>query len=149
MPIRYDEESDILTITLGPERRQSHKLRAGDVSVAIDASDALVSVTIANASRFIARTLAAGVTAGGAPAVEPPKCGMVWYDADSSMIRAFGYDEAEGVLEVAFHRTGVYRYYDVPLHIFEGLRGAKSKGQYMRDYIMDAYSWTKTGGRSR
>jgi len=44
------------------------------------------------------------------------------------MISAFGYDEAEGILEVAFHRTGVYRYYNVPLPVFEGLRDAGSKG---------------------
>jgi len=73
---------------------------------------------------------------------------MVWYDADSSMISAFGYDEAEVILEVAFHRTGVYRYYDVPLHVFEGLRDAESKGRYMRGYIIDVYPWEKSRGRS-
>jgi hypothetical protein len=70
-------------------------------------------------------------------------------DADSSMISAFGYDEAEGILEVAFHRTGVYRYYDVPLHVFEGLRDAESKGRYMRGHIIDMYPWEKKRGRSR
>jgi hypothetical protein len=58
------------------------------------------------------------------------------YDADSSMISAFGYDQTTGILDVAFHRTGVYRYYDVPLHVFEGLRDASSKGRYMRATII-------------
>jgi KTSC domain len=115
----------------------------------VDEGDALVSVTIAHASRFVARALAAGVKVEGAPAVEPPKSGMVWYDADSSMISAFGYDEAEGILEIAFHGTGVYRYYDVPLHVFEGLHDAASKGSYIRNYIIDMYSWEKKRGRSR
>jgi uncharacterized protein YuzE len=149
MPIHYDEESDALTITLGPEGYETYELEAGDISVVVDETDALVSVTIAHASRFVAQALAAGVKVEGTPAVEPPKSGMVWYDADSSMGRAFGYDEAERILEVAFHRTGVYRYYDVPLHVFEGLRDAESKGRYMLSHIIDMYPWEKTGGRSR
>jgi hypothetical protein len=149
MPIRYNEASDTLTITLGPECYECYELEAGDFAVVVDEGDALVSVTIAHASRFVARALAAGVKVEGAPAVEPPKSGMVWYDADSSMISAFGYDEAEGILEVAFHGTGVYRYYDVPLHVFEGLRDAASKGSYIRNYIIDMYSWEKKRGRSR
>jgi uncharacterized protein YuzE len=119
MPIRYDAESDTLTITLGPGLYEAYELEAGDWSVVIEA-DTLVSVTIARASRFVARALAAGIEVNGAPTVEPTKEGMVWYDAESSMISAFGYDEAEGILEVAFHRTGVYRYYNVPLPVFEG-----------------------------
>ena len=149
MSIRYDEKSDILTITLGPERYECYELEAGDFVVVVDETDALVSITIANASRFVGRALAAGVKVEGAPTVEPPKSGMVWYDADSSMISAFGYDEAEGILEVAFHRTGVCRYYDVPLHVFEGLRDASSKGSYMRNHIIDMYPWEKKRGRSR
>lgn len=149
MPIQYDRETDTLTVTLGPEAYEAYELEAGDWSVVIDEADSLVSVTLANASRFVARALAAGVEVEGAPDVEPPKGGMVWYDADSSMISAFGYDEAEGILEVAFHRTGVYRYYDVPLHVFEGLRDAASQGRYMRARIIDRYPWDKSRGRSR
>jgi hypothetical protein len=148
MPIRYDAESDKLTITLGPEGYETFEFEAGDWSVVLDGADRLVSVTIANASRFVARALAAGIEVEGAPAVERPK-GMVWYDAESSMISAFGYDEAEGILEVAFHRTGVYRYYDVPLQVFEGLRDATSKGSYMRAHVIDMYEWEKSRGRSQ
>ena len=138
-----------LTITLGPERYEAYELEAGDFSVVVDEMNALISISIANASRFVGRALAAGIKVEGAPAVEPSKRGMVWYDADSSMISAFGYDEAEGTLEVAFHRTGVYRYYDVPLHVFEGLREASSKGRYMRSHIIDMYPWEKKRGGSR
>ncbi len=148
MPIQYDKESDTLTIILGPEHYETYELEAGDFAIVVDEMDALVSITIANATRFIARALAAGVKVEGAPAVEPPKGSMVWYDADSSMISAFGYDEAEGILEVAFHRSGVYRYYDVPLQVFEGLRDAESKGRYMRGCIIDMYPWEKKRSRS-
>ena len=149
MPIGYDGDSDTLTVTLGPKRGQVSRLRAGDLSVVVDEAGGLVSISVANASRFVARALEAGVNVEGAPVVEPARKGMVWYDAASSMISAFGYDEARGILEVAFHRTGVYRYFDVPLHVFEGLRDASSQGSYMRSHIIDMYPWEKSRGRLR
>jgi uncharacterized protein YuzE len=78
MPIRYDAESDTLTITLGPELYEAHELEAGDWSVVIDEADTLVSVTIARASRLVTRALAADINVEGAPTVEPTKEGMVW-----------------------------------------------------------------------
>ena len=139
MTIRYDQGADTLAITLGTEPYEPYEYEAGGYTAVVDKADALVEVRIANASRFVARALAAGVQVEGAPPVQAPQSGMIWYDADSSMISAFGYDEAEGVLEVAFHRSGVYRYYDVPLHVFEGLRDASSKGSYMQAVIIDQY----------
>ena len=149
MTIRYVEESDTLIISLGPKLTDAYHFSAGDFTVYLDDTDAVVEISIAHASRFIARALAAGVKVEDAPEVQPPPKGMVWYDADSSMISAFGYDEAEEILEVAFRRTGVYRYYDVPLHVFEGLRDASSKGRYMRGHIIDMYPFEKKRGRSR
>jgi hypothetical protein len=149
MTIRYDQDTDTLTIGLGPRPFEAYPHEAGDFTAYIDDTDALVEIIIARASRFVARALATGIKVEGAPEVgERPK-GMVWYDADSSMISAFGYDESEGILELAFHRTGVYRYYDVPLHVFEGLRDASSKGSYIRSHIIDIYPYEKKRGRSR
>ncbi len=147
MSVSYNQESDTLTIKLAPESYDDrYELEAGDFTVSIE-TDSLVRITIARASKFLHRALAAGVEVEDAPPVAPPQAGMIWHDADSSMISAFGYDEAEGVLEVAFHRTGVYRYYDVPLHIYEGLRDAESKGRYMRAWIIDMYPYEKKRGR--
>jgi hypothetical protein len=147
MSVSYNQESDTLTIKLAPESYDDrYELEAGDFTVSIE-TDSLVRITIARASKFLHRALAAGVEVEDAPPVAPPHAGMIWHDADSSMISAFGYDEAEGVLEVAFHRTGVYRYYDVPLHIYEGLRDAESKGRYMRAWIIDMYPYEKKRGR--
>ncbi len=109
----------------------------------------MVRISIANASEFIALALAAGVKVEGAPAVEALKGPGEWIDADSSMISAFRYDPAEQVLEVAFHNSGVYRYFDVPPDVFEGLRDTESKGSYMRSYIIDMYPYEKGRGRSR
>jgi hypothetical protein len=149
MPTVYNKDTDTLTITLGSESDDTFEYKAGDFTVVVDDIDNMVEITIANASRFIAQALGAGVKVEGAPNVPPPKSEMVWYDADSSMISAFGYNEAKGILEVAFHRTGVYQYFDVPLHVFEGLRDASSKGRYMRANIIDMYPYEKKSGRSR
>jgi uncharacterized protein YuzE len=145
--IRYDQDTDTLTITLGPIPYDAYSLDKGDFTVVTDEGGDLFEIEIANASRFVGRALAAGVQVEGAPKVEPPQGGMVWYDADSSMISAFGYDEAQGILDVAFHRSGVYRYHDVPLNVFEGLRDASSQGRYMRACIIDMYPTEKRRGR--
>ena len=149
MTIRYDQSADTLTIILGPEPYEPYEYEAGGYTAVVDAADALVKGSIANASRFVARALAAGVKVEGAPLIQAPRSDMIWYDADSSMISAFGYDEAEGVLEAAFHSSGTYRYYDVPLHVFEGLRDASSKGSYMRAMIIDQYPTGDNRRRSR
>ena len=148
MSVSYDQESDTLTIKLAPEICDDrYEFEAGDFTAVIDQADSLAKITITRASKFLRRALAAGVEVEGAPTVAPPQEGMIWHDADSSMISAYAYDEAEGVLEVAFHRTGVYRYYDVPLHVYEGLRDAESKGRYMRAWIIDMYPYEKKRGR--
>lgn len=67
----------------------------------------------------------------------------VWEDVDSSMIAAFKYDEEAQTLDVMFHRTGHYRYFDVPMDVVAGLREASSKGSYMRAAIIDVYTFNK------
>lgn len=149
MAIRYESETDTLTVTLKPETYESYLFETGDFAVLLDEEDELIQISIANARRFIAQALAAGIKVEDLPQTQPVKGGMVWYDVDSSMISAFGYDEANQILDVAFHRTGVYRYYDVPVDVFEGLRDASSKGSYMRGMIIDMYAHEKKRGRSR
>jgi hypothetical protein len=145
MILRYNQEDDTLTVVLEPEAHEAFDYVGGDFAAVVDEDDNLVEITVANASQFIADALAAGVKGD----VQPKKGGMVWYDADSSMISAFGYDEAERILDVAFHKTGVYRYYNVPKKVFEGLRDASSKGSYLRSMIIDVYPYEKKRGRSR
>lgn len=149
MATRYDKTKDILTVTLKPLHDEAFEVEGGNFTAFIDDEDNLVKISITQASRFVAEALAAGVKAEAAPPVQPKPSGMVWYDADSSMISAFAYDEAEQILEVAFHNTGVYRYYEVPVEVFEGLRDASSKGSYMRNMIIDMYDYEKKRGRSR
>jgi len=143
MPIKYDEDTDTIHIILGPEVGKIIEYKAGPFSAFIDNSDSLVRITIRDARRFITRSLAAGLKVEGLPDGSQFKREPVWEDVESSMISAFKYDEATGTLEVAFKRSGVYRYHDVPAHVVEGLREAPSKGSYMRSMIIDMYPWEK------
>lgn len=137
--MKYDAQSDSLTIILGSDQLDSDGFEGGDFIAFIDDGDALVKLVIENASNFVADALAAGVKVEGAPKVPPPPAGIVWHGADSSMISAFGYDEANSILEVAFTKKGVYRYFDVPKHVYKGLLKASSKGSYMRDNVIGLY----------
>jgi hypothetical protein len=59
---------------------------------------------------------------------------------DSSLIRAIGYDFPNSVLEVELLPGGrVYRYFDVPLSIYNELMASESKGSYFNESIRDLY----------
>ena len=64
MPISYDQDSDTLTVTMGPENYELFELEAGDFTIFIDEAGNLVKITFANASRFIKRALAAAKRIG-------------------------------------------------------------------------------------
>jgi len=62
---------------------------------------------------------------------------------DSSNISSIGYDEDSSTLEIEFHSGAVYQYFDVPLHVFQGLRDANSKGQYLAQHIKGYFRFVK------
>jgi hypothetical protein len=62
---------------------------------------------------------------------------------ESSMIQAFGYDEANETLLVIFNSGKTYQYSEVPPETYEGLLEADSKGSYMRNYVIDCYPYTQ------
>ena len=61
---------------------------------------------------------------------------------DSSMLAAYGYDPSLKALVVLFNSGKAYQYWDVPPEIFEGLTGARSKGRYMLDNVIDHYPYS-------
>lgn len=157
MHFEYDKDNDILHIELSPKQSGDiFPFETDNFTVLMDLNedvtddeddDDIVSISIRQASHVVAQMIAAGVDVGGAAGTPSPKQGMVWYEADSSMISSFGYDENQKILEVAFHKTGVYRYFEVPKDVFEGLRNSDSKGSYMRSLIIDQYFYEKSRGR--
>lgn len=63
----------------------------------------------------------------------------------SSNISTIGYDPASAVLEITFHKGGVYIYYDVPQYEYDALMSADSKGSYASANIYKNYRQQKIG----
>ena len=63
---------------------------------------------------------------------------------ESSMISSVGYDPESRTLAVVFNSGKTYEYQDVPVEVYEGLMAAESKGQYMNEYIIDVYPFSRS-----
>ncbi len=61
----------------------------------------------------------------------------------SSEMSSVGYDSPSGVLEIEFKSGAVYQYFLVPKKIYDGLRGAASKGSYFGRYIKDKFAYAR------
>jgi predicted RNA-binding Zn ribbon-like protein len=65
------------------------------------------------------------------------------FTPQSSNVAGFGYDVANQVLTVEFNSGSRYDYYDVPEHIFEGMKSADSKGRYLNAEIKGHYRYAR------
>jgi len=62
----------------------------------------------------------------------------------SSFIDAIGYDPGSQVLEIEMNRgQHLYRYFDVPPRVFEGIMAASSKGRFFNSRIKGAYRYQR------
>lgn len=61
----------------------------------------------------------------------------------SSNIASIGYDVDSQTLEIEFLNGGVYQYFDVPQHIFDGIMNAESHGQFLAQNIKGIYRYSK------
>lgn len=69
---------------------------------------------------------------------------MTWINTpESSNIAGFGYENDTQVLTVEFKQGGRYNYYDVPDAVFEQMRNASSKGQYLAQHIKGRYRYAR------
>ena len=69
---------------------------------------------------------------------------MNWIESpESSNIARFGYDDANQVLFVEFKNGGVYQYFDVPQNVFEQMKTAPSKGQFLAQSIKGTYRYAR------
>ena len=62
---------------------------------------------------------------------------------ESSNVAGFSYDETIQVLTVEFNSGSRYEYYDVPVHLFEGMCATDSKGRYLNDEIKGQYRYAR------
>lgn len=69
---------------------------------------------------------------------------MEWIDTpESSNILRFTYDQETQILMVEFKKSGVYQYYDVPDYIFEEMKVAPSKGQYLAQNVKGFFRYAR------
>ncbi len=69
---------------------------------------------------------------------------MSWIDTpESSNIARFDYNEKSRILTVEFKNGGRYNYYDVPAHVFEGMKSASSKGQFLAQNVKGFYRYAR------
>lgn len=69
---------------------------------------------------------------------------MNMISVNSSNLVSVGYEPQSQTLRIQFN-SGLYDYYSVPKHIFDGLLSASSHGQYHARYIKNSYRFNKVG----
>lgn len=72
---------------------------------------------------------------------------MLLQSVESSMIQAVGYDEEAKALRVVFNSGKTYEYDGVPKAVYDELMAADSKGGFMRQAIIDCYSYRRVRRR--
>ena len=68
---------------------------------------------------------------------------MNWIQVSSTNVKAVAYDEATSTLSVEFQAGNIYRYFDVPLSIFNELIEASSKGSYFNSSIKNRFRYER------
>jgi hypothetical protein len=69
---------------------------------------------------------------------------MEWIETpESSNIIRFGYDSQSLIMTVEFNSGGTYNYFDVPETVFEQMRNAPSKGQFLAQQIKGVYRYAR------
>jgi len=69
---------------------------------------------------------------------------MNWINTpESSNITAFSYDEANKTLSVNFKSGATYSYYDISMQIFNEMKNAPSKGQFLAQNVKGIYRYAR------
>jgi len=69
---------------------------------------------------------------------------MNWITVESTNLSRIRYDENTLTLEIEFHGGRVYQYFDVPSHVFEGLKTAyDSHGKFFNEHIKGYYRYAR------
>ncbi len=69
---------------------------------------------------------------------------MEWiHTPESSNIAAFSYSDESRILTVEFKNGGQYEYFDVPSTVFEAMKAAGSKGQFLAQNIKGQFRYAR------
>lgn len=61
----------------------------------------------------------------------------------STSIASVGYDDATATLTIEFQSGALYEYYEVERAVYEQLRAAPSKGQFVNARVRDVYRYAR------
>jgi KTSC domain len=61
----------------------------------------------------------------------------------STAVEQISYDEAARELHVTYVGGGTYTYYRVPKQVYSAFRVARSKGQFVNQYVKNRYDFRK------
>lgn len=69
---------------------------------------------------------------------------MEWIDSpESSNMARFRYDKNDQVLVIEFTTGATYHYFDVPESVFDSMKAAPSKGQFLATSIKGVYRYAR------
>ncbi len=69
---------------------------------------------------------------------------MSWIETpESSNVARFQYDADSRILTVEFKNGTMYRYFDIPSIVFEQMKSASSKGQFLAQNIKGIYRYAR------
>ena len=67
-----------------------------------------------------------------------------WIESpESSNIARFRYDDQAQSLYVEFKNGSTYQYFDVSIHLFEQMKAASSKGQFLAQNIKGSHRYAR------
>lgn len=62
---------------------------------------------------------------------------------DSVAISKAKFNRKENILTLKFKNLSEYEYYNVPLHVFNGLRESNSKGRFINKHVIGEFTFKK------
>ena len=68
---------------------------------------------------------------------------MTHQPVSSSTIASVGYDASSETLEIAFHKTGLYQYFNVPAELYEAMMAAPSQGGFFNANIKNQFPYER------
>lgn len=66
---------------------------------------------------------------------------MIRKPVKSSNIVSIGYNIQEKILEIEFISSGIYRYFEVPIEIYDSFLKSSSKGKFVHKNIRGRYRY--------
>ena len=73
---------------------------------------------------------------------------MKMISADSTTLRAVGYDAERQLLQIEFQNRSIYQYFEVPPTVYEELMEAQSKGAYFNRIIRPRFDHSRVKAAS-